>query len=162
MRLLVTTPLAVVVDARDVRHVRAEDDSGAFGILRGHADLVTVLAVSVVTWRGRDGGEHYVAVRRGVLTVRGGDTVEVATGEAVCGDDLRELETAVLARLREEIRAEEVSRASAARLQVAAIRQICRYLRPEPGRAPGPGRMRPMGRPENGRPGSTGPEGEHA
>ena len=32
-------------------HLRAEDDTGAFGILPGHADFLTVLAVSVVTWR---------------------------------------------------------------------------------------------------------------
>ena len=36
MNLIVTTPLAVVVDAGDVTHVRAEDETGAFGVLGGH------------------------------------------------------------------------------------------------------------------------------
>ena len=35
MRLLITTPTAVVVDERDVVAVRAEDESGGFGILDG-------------------------------------------------------------------------------------------------------------------------------
>ncbi len=140
MRLLVTTPMAVIADIDDVRHVRAEDETGAFGILPHHADFLTVLAISVLTWRDGEGREHHVAVRGGVLSVRDGETVEVATREAVPGEDLRELESAVLARLHEEARSEEASRADVKRLQVAAIQRIYRYLRPDQGvvSAPGP------------------------
>lgn len=129
-----TTPMGVVADAQDVVSLRAEDDSGAFGVLERHADFLTVLAVSVIGWRDRAGAEHYVAVRGGVLAVRGGHTVEVAAPEAVAGDDLYALENDVLKRFREEAGAEQVSRAAAARLQLAVIRQIWRYLRPETGR----------------------------
>lgn len=134
MRLLVTTPMSVVVDAPDVRHVRAEDETGAFGILPGHADFITVLAVSVITWRNHVGEEHHVAVRGGVLTVRDGDLVEIATREAVGGDTLCRLGAAVLERFRDEARAEEKSRVSATRLHLAAIRQLQRYL--QSGRQP--------------------------
>ena len=51
MRLTVTTPLAIIIEAKDVEHLRAEDKTGAFGILPGHADFLTALAVSVATWR---------------------------------------------------------------------------------------------------------------
>lgn len=136
MRLLVTTPIAVIVDARDVRHVRAEDETGSFGILPEHADFITVLAVSVITWRDHRDEEHFVAVRGGVLTVRGGDLVEVATREAVGEETLRRLGQAVLARFREETETEEESRVSATRLHLAAIRQLQRYL--ESGRQPVP------------------------
>lgn len=136
MRLLVTTPVAVVADADDVRHVRAEDETGAFGILPGHADFITALTVSVITWRNHRDEEHYVAVRGGVLTVRDGNLVEVATREAVGEDTLHKLGRAVLARFREEAHAEEESRVSSMRLHLAAIRQIQRYL--ESGRAPVP------------------------
>ena len=78
--------MSVVVNASDVRYVRAEDETGSFGILAGHADFITVLAVSVITWRSHKDDEHYVAVRGGVLTVRDGDLVEVATREAVVED----------------------------------------------------------------------------
>lgn len=152
MRLLVTTPLSVIVDDDDVRHVRAEDDTGAFGVLPHHADFVTVLSVSVITWRNSRDEEHHVAVRGGVLTVRGGDLVEVATREAVGEDTLRRLGRAVLERFREEARAEEESRISATRLHIAAIRQIQRYLESGrqsvlPGRPPVGGAMPPGGGP---------------
>lgn len=136
MRLLVTTPTAVVVDADDVRHVRAEDETGAFGILPGHADFITVLAVSVITWRNRAEQLHHVAVRGGVLTVRDGTLVEVATRDAVGEDTLRQLGHAVLDRFRADSEAESEARVSTARLQLATIRHLRRYL--EAGRQPVP------------------------
>ncbi len=72
LTLTVTTPLRVAVNAHDVAAIRAEDASGGFGILPGHADLLTVLAPSVLRWRGRDGIAHYCALRGGVLRVTGG------------------------------------------------------------------------------------------
>lgn len=128
MRLLVTTPMSVVVEVEDVRHIRAEDETGAFGILPGHADFITVLSISVITWRDENDAEHHAAVRGGVLTVRDGGVVEVATREAVGEDTLRELGDAVLIRFHEEAEAEIESRVSAQRLQLAAIRQLQRYL----------------------------------
>ncbi|MCP5367725.1 MAG: F0F1 ATP synthase subunit epsilon [Hyphomicrobiales bacterium] len=136
MKLVVATPLSVVVEADGVAAVRAEDGTGAFGILPGHADFVTVLAISVLTWRDGAGGAHHVAVRGGVLTVRGGDMVEVATRDAVGEDTFAALGRAVLARFRDEARAEEEARVSSARLHLAAIRQLQRYL--ESGRRPVP------------------------
>ena len=133
LRLLVTTPMEIVLDRDDAEHIRAEDDTGTFGILHGHADFLTALATSVITWRDTAGAEHYVAIRGGILSVRDGETVEVATREALTGDDLAVLEEAVLTRFHEETGVEEITRAEARRLQLAAIRQICRYLRPQPG-----------------------------
>lgn len=140
LRLLVTTPMEIVLDRDDAAYVRAEDDTGTFGILHGHADFLTALATSVISWRDASGAEHYVAVRGGILSVRDGETIEVATREALTGDDLAAMEEAVLTRFREETGVEEISRTEARRLQLAAIRQICRYLRPQPGlvRIPSP------------------------
>ncbi|MFX7784697.1 hypothetical protein ABTJ92_20970, partial [Acinetobacter baumannii] len=83
-----------------VVHVRAEDDTGAFGILRGHADFLTALAISVLSWRDEGGGEHHIAVRGGMLAVHGGNAITIATREAVAEDDLHRLETEVLAGFR--------------------------------------------------------------
>lgn len=139
MRLLVTTPLATIVDTGDATHVRAEDASGAFGILPGHADFLTALSVSVLTWRGTEGRQHHVAVRGGVLSVRGGSSVRVATPEAVAGDDLHRLESEVLTRFRQQLEAERAAHSEAQRLHLAAIRQIMRLLRPESSHAARPG-----------------------
>jgi len=131
MRLSVATPLAVIVETDDVAHLRAEDETGLFGIMAGHADFLTALAVSVMSWRDHAGSEHHIAVRGGMLEVRGGDTIAVATQEAVPGDDLQRLESDVLVRFRRELGDEQAARTDAQRLYLAAIRQIVRFLRPE-------------------------------
>ena len=129
MRLSVATPLAIVIEAGDVAHLRAEDDTGAFGILPGHADFLTALAVSVATWRDDRGIEHHVALRGGMLEVRDGSTIAIATPEAVAGDDLERLESEVLAKFRRQLVEEQAARTDAQRLYLAAIRQIVRFLR---------------------------------
>jgi F-type H+-transporting ATPase subunit epsilon len=97
MRLAVTAPLSIIIEVNDVAHLRAEDEAGAFGILPRHADFLTALSVSVISWRDQAGAEHHLAVRGGVLEVRGGEAITVATREAVASDDLHKLETEVLA-----------------------------------------------------------------
>lgn len=129
MKLTVTTPLAIVVDTEDVRHLRAEDGTGAFGILPGHADFLTALAVSVASWRDGQGVEHHVAVRGGMLEVSNGNAIVIASPEAVRSDDLRRLETEVLARFLRQLAEERAARTDAQRLYLAAIRQIVRLLR---------------------------------
>jgi F-type H+-transporting ATPase subunit epsilon len=146
MKLTVATPLAIVVDADDVTHLRAEDGTGAFGILTGHADFLTALTVSVVSWRNGQGAEHHVAVHGGMLHVRGGSTIAIATREAVSGDDLHRLESEVLAQFRRRLAEEQAARKDAQRLYLAAVHQICHFLRP--GRAPGGPGPRIVGQPE--------------
>jgi F-type H+-transporting ATPase subunit epsilon len=131
MRLLITDPTAIIADHADVASVRAEDESGGFGILAGHADLLTVLTVSVVSWRHTDGKAGYCAVRRGVLSVHGGSEIAIATREAQRGDDLDALEASVLSRFRAEAEAERSGRTTAVRLQTQAVRRIVEALRPE-------------------------------
>lgn len=136
MRLLITDPTAVVADYTDIASLRAEDESGGFGILAGHADLLTVLPVSVVSWRHANGTTGYCAVRRGVLTVQGGNHIAIATREARRGDDLEALEASVLASFRAEAEAERTGRVAATRLHTEAVRRIVEALRPDQGSLP--------------------------
>ena len=129
MKLTVITPTAIALEESSVVHVRAEDSSGAFGIEPGHADFLTTLSICVIRWRN-GGGEHYIAVRGGVLRVREGEIVEVATREAVVNDDLGHLRSEVLGRMAENLEAERSARSGTLSLEHAAIRQIYRYLRP--------------------------------
>jgi F-type H+-transporting ATPase subunit epsilon len=130
MRLLITSLGMIAVDAGDVVSVRAEDPSGSFGILPGHADFLTALDAGVVSWRRADGVEGHCAVRRGVLTVHGGKEVSVATREAVVDDDLDRLETTVLREFRTRDAMEQTARVETARMELQAVREILRYLRP--------------------------------
>lgn len=137
MRLTVSTPLSIITDSEGVTHVRAEDETGTFGILPGHADFLTALSLSVVSWRDLEGREHYVAVRAGMLEVLNGELITIATREAVAGDDLQWLQSEVLATFRRRTDEEKKSRTDAQRLYLAAIRQICRYLKPHTSGTPG-------------------------
>ena len=82
----------------------------------GHADFLTALAVSVVSWRLADGGERYCAVRRGVLRCSGGSEVAIATRQAILGDDLDQLEDVVLADFRRAVEAERAARTESLQL----------------------------------------------
>ena len=79
--------------------------------------------------------QGWCAVRRGVLSVRAGREVAIATRQAQCGDDLASLEQAVLARFHTEQDADRRARVAATKMHTAAIREIIRALRPD-----GPGR----------------------
>lgn len=140
MKLVITTPTRVLGEFDDVVHVRAEDETGAFGILPGHADFLSVLIPSVVSWRTQDGLQGHCAVRGGVFTVAGGEDVSVATREGVIGDDLDTLEDKVVNQYRRSGREEEQAKAGSAKLHLAALRQICTYLRPQR-RQGGPGML---------------------
>lgn len=128
LRLLVTTPTELIADLPGVRHVRAEDASGAFGIQPGHADLITVLPASVVTWRDTDGRERFLLVRRAVLQVRDGERVEIAARGAVLEEALERLDDRAIAALEHEEAGEDLSRREETRLHLATMRQIERVL----------------------------------
>ena len=127
MRFRIVTPLSVIID-EDAQSVRAEDASGSFGILPGHADFLTSLAISVVGWKQVGGAQRYCAVRRGMLSVSGGKDVAVATREAIAGDDLATLDATVLARFRADLAQERSERFESAQLQLNAIRRIVSQL----------------------------------
>jgi F-type H+-transporting ATPase subunit epsilon len=119
MRLRITTPLSVVVDEDAVQIVSAEDSSGGFG-----------LAVGVVSWKDHIGARRYCAVHGGVLTVTGGQEVAITTREAIPGDDLATLDEAILDRFGADAEAERARRVDSTKLQLRAIREIVRHLRP--------------------------------
>jgi len=129
MKLIVTTPTAIIVDVENVVHIRAEDRTGAFGVEPGHADFITLLPVSVVTWRDADGKESFVLVRGGVFSVHGGELVEIAARGAYREDELSELEGRALEELRKADESEDVADTSDKRMHLATIRQIERVLR---------------------------------
>jgi F-type H+-transporting ATPase subunit epsilon len=136
MRLVITTPLAVVADVGEVVHVRAEDETGSFGILEHHDEFLTALAVSVVSWRQASGREGHCAVRGGVLSVSGGKEVAVATRQAVLSDDLNQLADKVLAELRRSAEQEEAAWTHSARLRLRVLRELSRSTAPADGSRP--------------------------
>jgi len=130
LHLTITTPDDVLVDDPAARAVRAEDESGGFGLLPGHADFLTVLPASVVRWHDRTDTPRYCVVRAGVLVVSGGSRVQLACRQGMVGDTLDVLE-AEIARFRAtESDADRRARVEQMRLHAHAVRQLMHYLRP--------------------------------
>lgn len=128
MRLRIITPLSVILD-EDIDGLRAEDASGSFGILSGHAPFLTALAVSIVSWRKAD-VEHFCALRGGVMTVGDNSNIDIATREAVTGDVLANLDREVLARFQSDADDERSEHVETMRLQFNAIRHMVSRLKP--------------------------------
>jgi F-type H+-transporting ATPase subunit epsilon len=130
LHLTIATPASVLVDADDVRSLRAEDSSGAFGVLPGHADLLTVLPTTVVRWTRAGEATRYCALSGGVLTISGGSRVAIACRRGTVGDDLATLEADVAAQRAAELDADRRARVEQLRLHARAVRQLMRFLRP--------------------------------
>lgn len=128
LTLTVSTPLRVALHDEAVASLRAEDASGDFGILPGHADFLTVVDAGVLRWRGADTPWRFCALRGGVLTVREGHTVAVACREAILGDDLPSLRARVAQARARQLDEARQARSHEARLHARAIRQLMRQL----------------------------------
>ncbi|MEO0035305.1 MAG: synthase epsilon subunit [Pseudomonadota bacterium] len=133
MRLVIATPTRILVERDDVAALRAEDATGWFGLRPGHADFLTVLEPSVVTWTDSAGADRYAALRGGVLTVRGGAEIEIASREAFVGDDLDRLEAALGDAVARDRDARAEARVGASHLEAAALRHLRDYLATLPG-----------------------------
>jgi len=131
LSLTIATPARVVVDGLAIVSLRAEDESGGFGIHVGHVDMVTLLSASVVRWTTPDGIAHFCAVDGGVLIASNGATVSIACREAVPGESLQGLEAQVHDTRETQLDAMRRARVEQTRLHAHAVRQMLRYLRPQ-------------------------------
>jgi len=128
LTLLVTTPLKVVLSETGVTSLRAEDASGDFGILPGHADFLTVVGAGVLRWKAGAAPWKYCALRGGVMTVSAGARVAIACREAIPGDDLETLQSKVAEARAEVLDRSRRTRTQSTRLHARAIRQLMRQL----------------------------------
>lgn len=142
LHLTIATPARVLFDSTEVVALRAEDATGSFGILPGHAAFLTVLAPSVLRWHAADGIEQFCAVKEGVLRVSGGHEISIACREGVMGTSgtsLEVLEAQVDAARAAQLDAVRRARVDETRLHAQAVRQLLRYLRPSARPAHGAG-----------------------
>jgi len=134
LHLTITTPMDLLVDEPAAQSLRAEDESGGFGILPGHTDFLTALPASVVRWRTSDGSLHFCALRAGLMTVSEGARVAIACREGILAYDLSALESDVAELRADETDADRRAQVEQMRLHANAVRQLMRLLRPgQPG-----------------------------
>lgn len=98
LRLQLSTPTKTVLDL-DVRGVTAECPDGRFGVRPGGEPLLATIVPGILTYRGEDDVERFVAVGRGVLRAER-DAVRVAVRDAVVADALEGLGEQMIDRVR--------------------------------------------------------------
>ena len=122
MKVRVLTPTEVVLE-RDAAHVTVEDPTGSLGIRPGHAPLVTPLVQGILIARDANGSERYVAVDGGVAVVND-DVVEVATRQAVAGDDLAHLEDTVLVEFEKHAEEDRTNQVAFEKMRISFLRNV--------------------------------------
>lgn len=75
-KIKVVTPLSTM--EREVQYIRLMDDSGYFGLMKGHTGMLTTLVPSLVYYIDRDGGEVFMALNGGVLSIKEGEVTLTA------------------------------------------------------------------------------------
>lgn len=87
MKLEIVTPEGVIFDD-DAKQVTVPGSEGEFGVLAGHAAVVSLLNAGVVTIERKDGREVQVAINGGYIKVEEGKTLCMVDGAvALSGDD---------------------------------------------------------------------------
>ena len=90
MNLKILLPTEVFLETKASKIV-AEAGDGFFGLLPKHVDFVSALVPGIFTYWDRDDKEVLMAIDRGLL-VKFGQEVLVSSRNAVCGEDLQELQ----------------------------------------------------------------------
>jgi F-type H+-transporting ATPase subunit epsilon len=87
-RLNIVTPMKTF--ERDIRYIRLKDETGFFGIMKGHIDFLTVLVPSLCYYTDINDREIFLAVDGGILSVRG-DNVSLTSREVFESGDAEKL-----------------------------------------------------------------------
>lgn len=86
--LKVVTPTEMF--ERKIRSMRLKDQTGFFGIMRGHTDFLTVLKRAVCYYTDENNREVFLALDGGVLNVKGG-SVTITTRDVFESSDAEKL-----------------------------------------------------------------------
>jgi F-type H+-transporting ATPase subunit epsilon len=86
--LRVITPQRIL--EREASYLRLRDRTGFFGIMRGHADFLTLLESALGYYRTPAGAEVFLAVDGGLFSVERG-RMTISSPEVFEGDDAAEL-----------------------------------------------------------------------
>lgn len=124
--LTVITPMQSF--ERDITYLRLGDSSGSFGIMKGHADFLSVLQPSLGYYKDASGTEIFFAVKGGVLRVSEGKTVLV-TRDFFESRDAAELSTNIMNRAYDLSETEAVSAKMLDGLERMFIEKTLGFLR---------------------------------
>lgn len=87
-KLNIVTPTKIM--EKNITYIRLKDETGFFGILKGHANFLTVMAPSLCYYTDVNGKEVFLAVDEGIVSVREG-IVTITSKEVFENDNAEEL-----------------------------------------------------------------------
>lgn len=87
-KLSIVTPTKIM--EKDITYIRLKDETGFFGILKGHTNFLTILVPSLCYYTDVNGKEVFLAVDEGILSVREG-TVTITSKEVFESDNAEKL-----------------------------------------------------------------------
>ena len=128
-RLDVVTPAAMF--SRDITHVRLRDESGYFGVMRGHADFITVLVPSLCYYQDSKGGEVFLAVDAGTFTVRDG-VATITSREVFESSDPHELAELIESTFEQRRKSEASLHEMLGNIEKSFIKKMAAHLKGAP------------------------------
>jgi F-type H+-transporting ATPase subunit epsilon len=128
LHLTIATPTELLIDRLPVRIVRGEDESGSFGVMAGHADLVTMAPQGILRWSEMDGGRGLCAVEGALIAMTGGTEFRVSAREALIGNRLDVLEGQVKSMRLRASEAMKQERTATVELHARAVRSLVAHL----------------------------------
>ena len=108
---------------KDIVSFVGEDASGSFGILAGHARLMTSLLFGLARFRHADGAWHYLALP-GALIYFVNDKLSISTRRYLLDDDYERISTALQQQLLAEEEDLRVMKESLHRMEESLLRRM--------------------------------------
>ncbi|HTY20850.1 MAG TPA: hypothetical protein VMC44_04365 [Geobacteraceae bacterium] len=125
-KLNIVTPAAMF--SRDITHFRLRDESGFFGIMKGHTDFLTVLLPSLCYYRDSSGSEVFLAVDAGVFSVRNG-IATLTSREVFESTDPQKLAELIESAFEQRRRSEAALREMLGNIEKSFVEKMAGFLR---------------------------------
>ena len=125
-KLNIVTPAAMF--SRDITHFRLRDESGFFGIMKGHTDFLTVLLPSLCYYRDSSGSEVFLAVDAGVFSIRNG-IATLTSREVFESTDPQKLAELIESAFEQRRRSEAALREMLGNIEKSFVEKMAGFLR---------------------------------
>lgn len=125
MKLKVLLPTEIFID-QEISKVTAEAENGYFCLLPRHADFVTALVPSLLSFVSKTGKEEFIAVDEGIL-IKVGSEVLISTRNAMRGPDLGTLRQIIEEQFETINDQEKKARSILASIEASFVRRFLKF-----------------------------------
>lgn len=124
--LTIVTPAITI--KKDITSIRLKDETGFFGILKGHSNFITVLVPSLCYYKDAQGKEVFLAVDEGIASVRD-DAVTITSKEVFESDSAEKLSEIIETTLKKRNESEASFRGMIAGIEKSFMEKTVKLMR---------------------------------